>query len=110
MGFRSSQQCVRRGESTDSKTMIPLIQNTVEKPVTGVWIVWLFVLWWYICAMVVTTVKGTDARLALGSSCESARQGITGRSLVNCLPPLDDLGKVCAKFNGRSRGFLVSTK
>lgn len=26
------------------------------------------------------------------------------------LPPLDDLGKVCAKFNVRSRGYLVSTK
>lgn len=36
MGLRSSQKCIRRGESTDSKTMIPLIQNTVEKPLTGV--------------------------------------------------------------------------
>lgn len=36
MGFRSSQKCIRRGESTDSKTMIPLIHNTVEKPLTGV--------------------------------------------------------------------------
>lgn len=90
MGLRSSQKCIRRGESTDSKTMIPLIQNTVEKPVTGVLIEWLFGLSWYICAMVVTTGKGTDARLALGSSCESARQGITGRSLCQLprsLPP-----------------------
>lgn len=34
MGSRSSQKCTRRGQSTDSKTMIPLIQDTVEKPVT----------------------------------------------------------------------------
>lgn len=36
MGVRSSQKCIRRGESTDSKTMIPLIHNRVEKPVTGI--------------------------------------------------------------------------
>lgn len=44
MGVRSWQKCIRRGESTDSKTMIPLIQNTVEKPVMGVLIERLFVL------------------------------------------------------------------
>lgn len=56
--------------------------------------------------------------LALGCSCdcESARQGITGQNLCQLprsLPPQDDLGKVCAKFNGRSKGYLaylVSTK
>lgn len=83
MGFQSSQKCIRQGESTDSKTMIPLIQNTVEKPLTSVLI---HDLWWYICAMVVTTGKGTDARLALGCSCKSTRQGITGQSLANCPP------------------------
>lgn len=45
MGFRSSQKCIRRGESTDSKTMIPLILNTVEKPETGILIERLFDLW-----------------------------------------------------------------
>lgn len=45
MGFRSSQKCIRRGESTDSKTMIPLIQNTLEKPVTGILIERLSGLW-----------------------------------------------------------------
>lgn len=41
-----------------------------------------------------------------------ARQGITGRSLCKGAkkpsPPQHDLGKVCAKFNGRSRGYSVN--
>lgn len=63
--------------------MIPLIQSTVEKPVMGCFDrVAIRFEEVHLCE-VVTTGKRTDARLALGCSCESARQGITGQSLAN---------------------------
>lgn len=37
-------------------------------------------------------------------------KGSRDEVFVNCQeasPPQDDLGKVCAKFNGRSRGYLA---
>lgn len=113
MGFRSSQQCIRRDESTDSKTMIPLIQNTVQKPVNGCLdrVAIRFV--------VVHMCDGGDDWQRDGCEvgswqslrvCEARDHGTKSCQLPRSLPPLDDLGKVCAKFNGRSRGYLVSTK
>lgn len=62
--------------------------------------------------MVVTTGKGTDARLALGAAASLQGKGSRDEVLpiAKKSPRLDDLGKVCAKFNGRSRGYLVLTK
>lgn len=76
-----SQNFIRRGETTDSKTMVPLIPVRVEKPVTGV------LLELAIRFMMVHLCGGGDDWQ--GNGCEvgtwcSCRQGITGRSLANC--------------------------
>lgn len=86
MGFWLSQDCFRRGESTDSKTMIPLIQIRVEKPVRGAGVLLEVTIRF---VMVHLCGGGDDWQrngCEVGSwcSCESARQGITGRSLANC--------------------------
>lgn len=60
--------------------------------------------------MVVTTGKGTDARLALGAAADKGSRDEVLPIAKKKPPPLDDLGKVCAKFNVRSRGYMVSTK
>lgn len=43
----------------------------------------------------VTSLQGKGSRDEVFVNCQEAS------------PPQDDLGKVCAKFNGRSRGYLA---
>lgn len=55
-----------------------------------------------LCGWVVTNFgNGTDARLALGAAASLPGKGSRDEVLPRS-PPLADLGKVCAKFNGRS--------
>lgn len=73
MAFWLSQDCIRRGESTDSKTMIPLIQIRVEEPDNGrVVRVGYSICDGYMCA---AGGNGTDARLALGAAASLQGKG-----------------------------------
>lgn len=57
----------------------------------------------YICAVGGDDFgNGTDARLALGAAASLRGKGSRDEVLPRS-PPLADLGKACAKFNGRSK-------